>query len=496
MATRIPILNGAVSPRNAGLLLGFAAAGVLLTAVAFSLGASFERIGTTGAALLLLALPVVLVAGLVGFRQGLHHLVVLRRGWTWWHGLLTLLFISTMVFRIRDSQQSAAQPVDVWALFRLGPEIVIAIILLVRALRHHIPWVRTLFGGLLRFVAVYGLVCLTSAIWSVYWSWTLYKSLEFLLDFSVLAAILTTVDSAENFQSAMNYVWFLFGLDLAWAWVGSVLWPSEAFDELGRLSGVWPVVAANSIGVAGAVLCLVAFARVLRADAEKSARPWYLLVFLFGTVCLIASQTRNAMAGLVLSALVMLWYLRRTLVGIAGGVSLFFGVIAMGWSGRILEFLSREQTQSQMEGLSSRVNWWAFAIRQWSRAPLTGLGAYAAGKFAVLGQLHIGEVSHLHSDWVETFVGTSVWGLIPLILAVAGCWWVLVRTRSSSVLSLAEKGLALEAIGVLASITLRSFFNDELIWHTPFLFMIVIGSAEFLRRRMRQPSPVPVRAQS
>jgi hypothetical protein len=485
-------LNGAANPRNLGLLLAFAAAGILLTVSAFSLGASFERIGTTGAALLVLLLPMVLIVGVAGVRQGIHHLVVLRRQWTWWHGWLTLLFISTLVFRIRGAHETSAQPVDAWALLRLGPEAVVAVLLLVRQLRHPIPWLRTLFRGLLRVMAIYGLVCLASATWSIYASWTLYKALELLLDFSVLAAILASTDSAEQLQQAFNYIWLLFGLDLLWVWIGSMLWPSDAFDELGRLSGVWPVVAANSVGASAAVLCVVAFARALRADAVRQDRPWYVLVACFGVASLIASQTRNAMAGFVLSILVMLWYLRRTWIGIAGGASMALGVIAMGWSGRILEFLSREQTQTQMEGLSSRVEWWSYAVKLWLRQPFTGLGAYAGGKFAVFEQLRLGETSHLHSDWVETLVGTSIWGIVPLAIAVIGCWWVLLRSRSHSALSLAEKGLALEALGVLASITLRSFFNIELVWHTPFLFMAVLGCAEFLRRRMQQSAPVPI----
>ena len=49
-----------------------------------------------------------------------------------------------------------------------------------------------------------------------------------------------------------------------------------------------------------------------------------------------------------------------------------------------------------------------------------------------------------------------------------------------------ERQLSGEMLAILGIITLRSFFNVEMSWHAPFLFLIVVGYAEFLRRRKVQ----------
>ena len=45
--------------------------------------------------------------------------------------------------------------------------------------------------------------------------------------------------------------------------------------------------------------------------------------------------------------------------------------------------------------------------------------------------------------------------------------------------------MILEAVAVLAVITIHSIFNDELTWHAPLLFMVTLGCAELLRRRQK-----------
>lgn len=481
------IQSGSSYARNFKLLLAFGTLGLVLSWSTYQITANFQRLGIWAVIALIVLLPFAGIVTVAGLREGKRRLLHLRAEWTWGHGLILLLYISTLVFRVRDVGAATSQPVDAWALLRLGPEALVASSLLFRLVSRRTLWLGSLFRGLLGALAIYGLVCTISSIWSVYASWTLYKSLEFLLDISVLAAILATVDSVVDMRSMLNWIWTLYAAELVWTWIGAAIWPAEAFDETFRLSGVWPMVASNSIGVSGALVSLVAFARLLSVDTKKSERAWYAVVFAFGLVSLIASQTRNALAGFVFGIFVVLWYQRRTWIGLfasAAGVLLIFYA---GLAPKIGDYLAREQTESQIEGLSARTVWWSYAWEQLMQHPFTGLGAYAAGKFAVLGHLGVGEASQMHSDWIEIMAGTSFWGMIPFAVAVIGCWWVLGRTYWDRSLSPAERGLSCEALGVLAVITLRSFFNVELMWHVPFLFLAVLGYAEFLRRKRKQP---------
>lgn len=474
------------SSRGLRLLFGFVALGIALSLITVYVSAHFDSLGVAGTLGLLAVLPPAVVLAVVGLRQGGRYFPEFRANWSFGHTLIFLLYISTFVFRVRDVQAAKGEPLDAWSLLRLGPEAIVAGFLVVRLMNRRTDWLRSLFQGIVGALATYGLVCAVSSVWSVYHTWTLYKSVEFLLDLSVMAAILASVRNVKELRQILNWIWALYAVELVWVWIGAALWPSLAFDELGRLSGFWPVAASNSIGASAAVICTVALARFLNREAQRDERAWYTLLFGFAFVSLVASQTRNSMAGLVFGIFLILICEKRIWLGIAGLAALVPALLFTGLGPRVMQFLARDQTESQIEGMSSRMDWWTFAWQQFMHHPFTGLGAYAAGKFAVLGKLGVGAASQMHSDWMEVLAGTSFWGLIPFLAALVGCWVVLVRSTWDRNLATDERQLLTEVLGVLGVITLRSFFNVELSWHAPFLYFAVVGYAEFLRRKAKQ----------
>jgi len=270
---------------------------------------------------------------------------------------------------------------------------------------------------------------------------------------------------------------------LVWTWIGAAIWPSQALDELGRLSGIWPIVASNSIGVSGAVISIVAMSRFMARGVKKSDRIAYGLLFLFGFISLVASQTRNSLAGFIFGAFLVLVYERRIWIGAVAAAVAVPAIFLTSLGPKLWEFILRSQTETQVEDLSGRKVWWSYAWDLVSQHPLTGLGAYAAGKFAILGKLGAGEASQIHSDWLEVMIGTSFWGLIPFTIAFLGCWWILGRSYWDRSQSDDERELTTEIVGVLGIIAVRSFFNVEMSWHAPFLYLAVIAYAEFLRRK-------------
>ena len=465
------------------LLVIFVTIGFLLS---LGVGALASGLGTTGLPLvvaLILVVPPAVAFAVIGLKQAAGYLQEFFSSWGLGHWMILFLFISTLVFRVRDAAASASAPVDAWSMLRLGPEALVAGILLVEMLRRQTQWVSSLFRGLLGALAAYGLICTLSSTWSVYASWTLYKSLEFLLDLAVFAFILATVDSVEKFRQILNWVWALYGLELVWTWLGAAIWRSQALDELGRLSGVWPIVASNSIGVSGAVISVVALARFLARGTQKADRTAYGLLFVFGFISLVASQTRNSLAGFIFGAFVVLLYERRVWIGVLAGAMAVPAVLFSSLGPKLYDFLLRSQTETQVADLSGRTIWWSYAWQLVTQHPLTGLGAYAAGKFAILGKLGLSEASQIHSDWLEVMVGTSFWGLIPFVIAFLGCWWILGRSYWDRSLSVGERQLSAEIFGVLGIISVRSFFNVEMSWHAPFLYFAVVAYAEFLRRK-------------
>src|SRR5579872_4415220 len=150
--------------------------------------------------------------------------------------------------------------------------------------------------------------------------------------------------------------------------------------------------------------------------------------------------------------------------------------------GLVWSFMDRGQNSEQLASLSSRADWWRLAWQTFMQQPLTGLGAYAAGRFAVLAKAGQTMTGTLHSDYMEVIVGTGIWGLIPLLVALAGTWWLLVKYVRDPADS-QEAQLAHEGLAILALVTFRSVFNNQMTWHPALPFLAVLGFAEFVRRR-------------
>src|SRR5258708_16076772 len=271
------------------------------------------------AAGILLAIP---LAALLtqALPQGVAKARVLAQNWTWWHPLWFLIFFSMLVFRIRDVGAAKANPLDAWAMTRVLPEVFVALALIIRLLLKKPNWLRALFTGIPGAMAVYCLVCVASSAWSVNASWTAYKSLEFLADASLLAAIVASADSSLTYQNLLDWTLTFYGLSLVGVCINLPLWPNAAMDG-GRLTGAVRVEASNSVGTSGAVLALVALCRLMPMFGHAKNRAWYFFLFIFGMVSLVMSGTRNSEAAFVFGAgLIVLVSSRLRKIALVGGV--------------------------------------------------------------------------------------------------------------------------------------------------------------------------------
>jgi O-antigen ligase len=481
----------------------FGLAGLLMSVIVASIGEHYPQMSPASIVwVLFLSIPVT-IGSVIGVVQGARKLSALYRKTVWWHWMWLLIACSSLVFRFaRDTSEVTAAPIDSWAMLRLGPEAIVFIVLIMRLVMRKPNWLPELFTGLPKWMAIFALICTATTMWSVYAAWTFYKSVEFLFDVSLLAAIIASVQSIDGYSTLLDWTWLLYGAELLSAWLSAVVWPADAFVN-GRLEGVFPIVPYNAVGETGSLLALIAFCRLFLADQKKN-RSWYAVLLVFGLVSLFFSQTRKVMAGLLLAIVLVLYYKRRllkaSLLTIGGVLSvLFVRTLMSATSGGSVDYiyapfvkigdatwsyLQRDQTTEQMMSLTGRMDWWRFAWDQFVHHPFSGLGAYAAGKFVVLAQLHLNNGA-IHSDFMEIIVGTGIWGLFPVLLALVATWWFLIRGVRSPVLSPYQRQLALEGIGVLAILTVHSVFNVELIWHAPLLFFAVLGYAEMIRRRLQ-----------
>jgi len=459
----------------------------------------------------LLGFPTLVVLAFA-LRQGLRHVRTFVPTLQWWHWAWALTFISALVFRVRGVNEIGAEPLDAWAVFRIGVDMLVAFILLARLALRRTHWLGSMFRGVVAALTIFGLVGVASTIWSVFVPWTLYKSCEYLIDVALLAGIVDTLDSTDQYRDFFNWTWALYGFLLLSVWGGVALFTEAALhgDKYGggilgmRLQGVLPAVSANDVATFAGVLGLLSLARLFPISGERSNKSWYTLLLLASLVTMVLAQTRTALAGFMLGAMVILLFSKRGKVGafLAFIVVPVVALTTMG--GLIWSYIQRGQTREDLGTLSARATWWSFAWQTYLERPLTGFGAYAAGRFAVLAKLGLSGTSTMHSDYLEIIVGTSIWGLIPFVVTMVVIGWLLWRcvrnpayfvglgTSSTQVdasgalvLGAQERQLAFEALAIFALLGFRSIFMTMLTWHPPLHFLAILGYVEYLRRRRR-----------
>lgn len=474
-------------------LPAFAIVGFLVLAQLFGFASRFRNGGMVVTVGVLAGIPA-LVALALALRQGFAYARAFTPTLHWWHLLWALTVVSSLVFRQRMAADITSEPLDAWAIFRVAVDVVVASVLLARLSLRRTHWLGSMFRGVVAALSVYGLVCMASTAWSVFPSWTLFKSWEYLVDVALLAAVLETVDSVEQYRNFFNWTWTLYGLLLLSIWKDVLLWPKEALygenllsgAAFGiRLSGVLPALSSNDVATFSSILAMLSLTRLFPAtDKERFQKLWYTLLLLVSLISLVLSQTRAAVVGVLFGALIILLYSKRAKFGafLTLVAAPLVALITMG--GLIWSFLARGQDAEQMGTLSSRTEWWGMAWNTFLQQPLTGFGAYAAGRFAVLAKAGFGGTGTMHSDYLEVIVGTGIWGLIPLIAALAGTWWLLWRFIRESADS-ESRQLAYEGLAILALLTFRSIFNNMMTIHPPLPFLAILGCAEFLRRRRK-----------
>ncbi len=445
---------------------------------------------------ILVLFPLVVFLVIKAIPQAWDKVRQLRQAWTWWHWLWFLMFFSMLVFRVRGVKDLSANPLDPAGLLRVLAEGSVVLALLVRLVLKKPFWLKDMYRGVVGAMGVYALVCIISTLWAYTAWWTAYRSVEFFFDVALISAIVAAARSWDTYEKLLNWTLSFYGIGLVTVWIGVAFWPADAFDG-GRLQGVFPVEASNSVGSAGATLAIIALCRLFPLSGRIKDGAWYIVLGLFGVVSLVLSQTRNVEASLVVAVLVVTMLIPRlrkfTLTAgalLAPLAAILFFMYSDNWRSlgeKFVTYINRDQAAGAIATMSGRTEWWAYGFKLLRAHPLTGIGAYG-GRFAVLDKLGVGSAAMMHSDWVEISIGTSFWGLIPFIVALGLVWYYLLKSLFDQHVDIAQRQLSLEMIGILAMLTLHSFFNNELGWHIPVLYFTMLGFAECIRRMYRSQS--------
>lgn len=425
----------------------------------------------------------------------------LANSFTWWQGLWLLVLLSGLVFRLRDQYDIQQSAVDGWAMYRIGLDCVVGLILIARLLKRKTIWVRSLFSGLIGIMVIYPILSILSTTWSAAPAYTLFRSTEYLLDLTVLAAIVTTLNSVEEYEKFANWTWTLLGLLVLTAWIGAIVDPADALLEgysygplRVRLEGVCPNIDANSIGEYCAILGSISLCRLFDNPDGKYDRAWYRLLFVSAVVTLIFTQTRADVAAFLVGLFFLFILTRRYLLGLAAGITASLaGVILLfftNFGSTVTSYLMRGQSVTEAESLTGRLDFWQFAFQKISERPWTGYGGYAGGRFVVLPGLGIPGNTEVLNTFVESFLDIGIWGPVVLIVVLSSIAWYLLRSSRTSLPLRSENHLAVEIFLALSVIVVRCFFTGNITGHPAIAFLTILGCAEFLRRRRKAGYPI------
>jgi O-antigen ligase len=414
---------------------------------------------------------------------------------TWWHWLVLLALMSAQVFRIeyREVSDINSNPLDGWALFRVAASGFVAFVLIARLLSEKTPWLRNVFRGLFSLLAIFVVISLLSTMWSVRPLWTLYKSFEYGFDIVLVVAIFVSVKSVHEYEKLLNWVWTLLGLLVVVALVEAAIDPADAFLYGGEkrvfpipeLTGVFPHQSANGLGTYGAILALVALSRLMLRNEDTVNRGGYRALLFFGIMTMFMSECRSAFLGFALGGTLLLILTGRASKGmIVAGCGAIFATMT-GFDKLVSVYLQRGQYANEMASLTGRIEWWQVAWTKILERPLLGWGAFAGGRFIVMPMLNHSTSPDVDSSIVEPLLDTGVLGLFFLLLALGFAWRYLYKGIKSQGMQSGEKVIALECMAVLALLTVRCFFVNNLTAHPALPFLIVIGYAEFVRRRLK-----------
>ena len=413
---------------------------------------------------------------------------------TWWQGLWLLMLLSGLVFRLRDESDIQRSALDGWAMYRIGLDIIVGLILIARLLKQKTPWHSSLFRGLIGIMAIYPILSILSTTWSAAPAFTLFRSTEYLLDLAVLAAVVTTLSSVEEYEKFANWTWTILGVLVLTAWIGAIVDPSDAFLEgysYGplriRLEGICPNIDANSIGEYCAILGSISLCRLLDDPDGKYDRAWYRLLLVSSVVTLIFTQTRADVAAFIVSLLLLFIFTRRYLLGAVVGITTSLAglilVFFTNFGSTLTSYLMRGQSVTEAESLTGRLDFWQFAFQKISERPWTGYGGYAGGRFVVLPSLGMPGNTEVLNTLVESFLDIGIWGPAVIIVVLVSIAWYLFRSSRTAFPILAENHLAVEILLALSVIVVRCFFTGNITGHPAIAFLTILGCAEFFRRR-------------
>jgi len=421
----------------------------------------------------------------------------------WVEAPLALLFLSTLVLRIRTNDQLASQPLDRAGIFRVA--CVSAACLLSASLfwkaRNCFNWKSLRLPKALWAYALYALTVFAAVPFSVDPKLTLYRGLELLAGLFVVSCVWAGGGEAGIRRAEWSF--YGFGLImLVVVWAGAAISPGLAVIKTVagsgssvRLRGTLTQLSFDDVGMFSVVVALWSAAR-FSLTRLQGPRILYAIAGAFSVVTLVASQYRT---GYIALAAGLVWVLalrsRRALLVMVVLTLLALALtgVAMGSRAPTLHSLAkplllRGQSVEGVGSLTGRTAWWRRALEVWKESPVFGKGLMTATRFEVLQGLGRDTTATIHNSWIEALLGTGVVGTFFLAISFLGAWGKVLREKM-------KYGTPVIAAVLMLALTIRALtgnsFESFSYWSLLYCFLVFgLPSPAAEKERLRMHSQV------
>ncbi len=328
-----------------------------------------------------------------------------------------LILASALVFRIRDADSLAQNPLDPAGLFRVGCQglaLLLAGLALTSDSKAAVDRVTT---RPFRFYCAYLVVVFLGAPVSVNLPLTAYRGVDLLIGVLVVAAAYRAAGQSSLHRIERAIYWWTAALAVS-AWIGILFFPGQALSHITsplpwQLRGVLPAISANGLGMVGVMLTIWSLGLLVSQREQLPARRSVVrFMVVLGFITLVFAQYRTGYIAATIGLLVLL-LLRGKLAGLWALAAV--AVMLSLWGAAVFRqaepVVLRGQPIQRAEELSSRIDWWGKSIPVWRESPLIGRGLLTATRFEVLAKIGQTTTSTIHGTWVEALVGTGIIGV-------------------------------------------------------------------------------------
>jgi O-antigen ligase len=413
----------------------------------------------------------------------------IRGWWRAWSSRMTpaLLLMAIFTATFLGGQRSATDTalLDPIRIVRIVVICIIVLWSLLLIMQRPNSW--RIAGSGAHWMAVYALLAMMSAVYSIQPLLTLWKGFE------VLALVLSSIALAGYLRSPADLQWLmditslillflclsvLAGLAVdphealkSLTLVGSGL-QSSGVSEAGRfvVRGVIPGLNPSAVGGIGALLLVSGLVPALNRS-RRGSKTSYWIVVCIGTVTVLLSHARTAFISAVLVVMliaVLRRYFVRAFTLVAFGGAIFF--LTVGY-GILVTYVLRGQTLHGFADLSGRMVFWPIVLKKIMASPLLGYGYYAAQR--VLFGLPTVDNTYLNVLLGLGILGFAVF-LVPLLWGLTTFLHTYRRLRREQVMDpLWVQLLAFFMLLLFRSFTATSF---ETLYHLQVVYMLVLVS--------------------